>query len=740
MNLDSTGVLYFNWDSPNVDHNSIYVDTYINDGFLSRASLSSSINSFTVSGLNEGASCYLSITPLKGGSRYNDNIIYTDTQTVPVSQYADPIGIDSLILNGETLNLIELGNNTYSGQTKYLGPDNSLVLNLSSPRDSGVFKPKSDPLFDKISFNTFNKFLDVIAEDSSSYRNVLDNSTDLKSNHTSFTLDPAQLQQISLNIYDIHGTYSTAIVDLEFEPYKIDSVYLSIEEETDDGKYIYNANVTMDNRASYYDFLIYSDVEYSQLIVSGRSNNNSYAEFEIDNSVTGYSVFIPYNDLLSGAHYVGPILYPKPPTVYQDNILTEFSIDETDYSFTFNSSYNLRSNSTSTIQLQIFRQPEDNGSQDPIFFDLIPSGGSVTYDSLNNFTGQSRFYYIVDLINDESGYIEDFRSGYFEPDFLTLDAEIFFDNFSGITQYTAFTNKPSESVQIQFSGKDYSDYVAYIDPIKTREKYASGTFRLINNTNQYIHDEVSVSGSAPDPILQLVTDGWSEAFTKTYNFSITTMGYYGSVNLYAKDAAVYISGELPSSISNSFSFDDFDDYDPIKYLPGPGPQNIDLPLSTFENSKFDIVDDNYTGSYYSGKYKSFLVSAVDGYGVTGYSNTLTLDGLLNDVTESLYNIISDSNSTTSVNEITLSNVVNNQSFTFRENVASGIDRISLNYSSLNLSESPSILHNVISPDVNYPILASQTAGLPGTGSALVIFSDDIPSTGFLIDLLIQPRV
>ena len=353
MNLDSTGVLHFNWDSPNVDHNSIYLDTYINDGFLSRQSLSSSINSFTVSGLNEGASCYLSITPLKGGSRYNDSIIYTDPQTVPVSQYSDPIGIDSLVLNGDNVDLTNLGNNTYSGQTKYFGVDNSLVINLISPRDSGVFKPSAEPLFDKISFNVFNKFLDFFAESSNSYQNVLESSTDLKSNHSYFTLDPAQLQQISLNIYDIHGTYSTAIVDLEFEPYAIDSVYLSAEEETDDGKYIYNSNVTMDNRASYYDFLIYSDTEYSQLIVSGRSTDKTHAEFTIDHSITGYSVFIPYNDLLSGAHYVGPTLYPKPPTVYQDNILTEFNIDENNHLFTFNSSYNLRSNSTSTIQLKI---------------------------------------------------------------------------------------------------------------------------------------------------------------------------------------------------------------------------------------------------------------------------------------------------------------------------------------------------------------------------------------------------
>jgi hypothetical protein len=738
MHAEPTGILSFTWLSPEVKHDSFFVDVYLNDGFIKRETVISTQgeNTFSINQLAEGTQARLFITPVYKNSKYFNQVIEPDPQSVPIHYYEQGIGLDGLVVNGDRVNLTHISGRFYSGEINVLNSGNFFHLNLLSPRDSQPINVLDDPLFNKVVFKTLSKKPQVVFEDSATtYVEEVQSNGEVFSDNIACDIPLDANSQIVFDIYDSFGEVTTVSVDGKYDPVKIkDARFHRLEENAISNTYIYECNTTnSDYRLQYYDINIYSDIGRSNLISTHRSNNATYGQFVVDNTITTYASLVPYSNNITGHTFEGPTFFPKPEPIVRPNQISGLSVISDSFSSEFNCSYVLRGNAKSTINLKIYSEPNQNS--DLYITTTIPSGGSFTYEALNNFTGKNDFYYFVDLINDDSGEIEDSRTGMFLVDSPTINANIGFNYMSGITSYEASTQSSHALIELLFSGLNYSEYAAYTGVITTDELEPSGTFIARHISNLNVFDTHSIHAKALRPQVHLNPDGWQTASASNYNFSIHKSNYPTYCNLYVKDSARYESGVLPTGYADIFSFDDFLSYEPYQVITdlSLGAQYLDIEYNSISNKSYSITGYDATGNYQtgffsSGNFKIFKTLAFDGYGQGQASSELLIPAFIEPAHELLYNHV-----------IHLEDLaITSDSFS-RHSIPSGVDKLTINYSNYNFTSSPFIFHSLISPGINYPLLATQIAGLPEATGVTIMLSDDVSTTGYYIDFLVQPR-
>ena len=77
----------------------------------------------------------------------------------------------------------------------------------------------------------------------------------------------------------------------------------------------------------------------------------------------------------------------------------------------------------------------------------------------------------------------------------------------------------------------------------------------------------------------------------------------------------------------------------------------------------------------------------------------------------------------------------NDVYAVQEDVSEGAISVTIDYSSVGFASAPAVVGSLTSYVADDPIIGVQLSGNPSTSSAVFMFSDEIPSTGYKIDVL-----
>ena len=112
-----------------------------------------------------------------------------------------------------------------------------------------------------------------------------------------------------------------------------------------------------------------------------------------------------------------------------------------------------------------------------------------------------------------------------------------------------------------------------------------------------------------------------------------------------------------------------------------------------------------------------------------------VDALDADVT-SLNTQDSANKSTIESNIASLSTLVtNNDVYAVQADISENATSVTIDYSSVGFATAPAVVGSLTSYVADDPIIGVQLSGTPSTTSAVFVFSDEIPSTGYKIDVL-----
>jgi len=130
--------------------------------------------------------------------------------------------------------------------------------------------------------------------------------------------------------------------------------------------------------------------------------------------------------------------------------------------------------------------------------------------------------------------------------------------------------------------------------------------------------------------------------------------------------------------------------------------------------------------------KSTLDSSIASLSTLEASDVTALDG---DVS-SLHGQDSTNKSTIESDIASLSTLVGtNDVYAVQEDVSENSISVTIDYSSVGFTTAPAVVGSLTSYIADDPIIGIQLSGNPSTSSAVFMFSDEIPSTGYKIDVL-----
>jgi len=742
MSVPYTGYLEFNWDEPNVIFTSYIVDVYVNQSFFHRKELPKSANYYSVSGLQEGSSAFLSITPSNKGSKYKKSKIVTNTQTIPIFQSTEKIGINSIKINGFVVPIERNIHDThYVGSYSSQSRTNIYEIDMISPRDGNEFDLLEEPIFNKIVYKKHSKGPpaaifdyndDSVEGITQNLGYELENTTSgstSSTNKIAITEKQESSYLVEFDIIDAYNQTNVALIDVNYSPIQISNVDISLFQYTGDNG-LYSMKVYGDSRISYFKYQIYSDESHTQLVSEGQSTDPQSTSFYLDSSITGFLTVQPYGDHGSGLmYYDSPLVYPRVYPVPLANQLSNIkaNIDYNLYYANFTANYIRNSEHDSLVYLDLY---SNSSSSAELLMTGLFSGNSTAleYDLIEDYDGETELFYEINLLHADTLSREDSASGILKFRPPSLSPKLKFNYVSGETVYSPTNNFPNHSnLGIYFSGQGDSSFYQVFDNVTTDETNAYGKFELRHQNNNYLFDSVTLSGKAQNPSVFFSQNGLPKIKLLDYNFYLYTNNVTNGVKLYTKEASRLIEGTITPQALPSLSFDDYLNYSHETLSTGPVYREYNY--NSVTNNVYEYEDQYNTGAYSSGNYRWFKAVPFNGYGdfePSEYFTSLRVDRLHSLVLQEINEI------STSVAEIN-SNTV----YSYRAIIPSGADSISLSYSSLNFSHSPTLFHNVIAPNASSNIIISQTAGLPSSGSANIIFSDDIPNTGYYLDIFMQ---
>jgi hypothetical protein len=80
-------------------------------------------------------------------------------------------------------------------------------------------------------------------------------------------------------------------------------------------------------------------------------------------------------------------------------------------------------------------------------------------------------------------------------------------------------------------------------------------------------------------------------------------------------------------------------------------------------------------------------------------------------------------------------ISSNDTYASSNAIDSGAAWKSIDYSAQGFASAPAVVATLMSYDASDPILGVMLSGAPGTSSAMFVFSDEIPSTGYKLEVL-----
>lgn len=753
-----TGTLNFTWPHVNLDHDEYIVDTFIDNAFSERVVLPSDVHELAVNDLEEGVSVYLSITPSINKSKYFDSRYQTAVQTIPIQNFFINSGKTinfNQVLIGDTIVTNQFNNNSISGYHIFEKAEQSIYLDISSPREDPYENILDDPLFSGVNFDFFT-YKQIELPDSPSTLNIKEVIDQGSTRDTVFNFSiPNSYDKAyaELDLVDYYGYKNKLFIEFEYSSYTLENIRVDNvgEYEEDNNQVVLNIRTDdPDSRSTRFHYAFYENLLMSDesFITGGTSESAIFASLNFPKYQTGYLKITPDD----GYRLASPIIsdtiiyYGDEEITLQDSTFVNFSASVDDYNFNFQSSYEKVDEYPRKMFLSIDKNLNDKFSEASLYTGLIDSSVLLydPYEIWQEFH-ETDFYYTAELFNPHHNRVEDVVTGVlsYTPPALIGDG-IDFDYMSGVTTYNVFANKLYDDIQVMFSGLDSTQYDPIDTQVVTNELNPYGKFKLVNIVTNEIYDQVTVTGEAIRPKTNILQDNGVNLFEGSVTMKLDQeLGTPTSILIYKKPSISILdsSGIFPSYFDDIISFDDYLNYDfHAEVYPSYGQfrdtsNNLHFDYDNYVITGLDPSGDFYSIEYSSGNSYIYSALAVDGYGDGIIGGPLIIEPTL---TELSRHNITEIRSIKEQNENTHTILTSSLSHAQRHEIPQGISGLYIDYSNFNFSRSPIVNTNIIAPDINSAFIQSQTAGLPTSVDASLIFSQAIPTTGYYLDVLLSP--
>ena len=147
------------------------------------------------------------------------------------------------------------------------------------------------------------------------------------------------------------------------------------------------------------------------------------------------------------------------------------------------------------------------------------------------------------------------------------------------------------------------------------------------------------------------------------------------------------------------------------------------------NIIYDSTGVGFTGEYESGRHFVYRFEPVNGYGTGQATDPITAEYTLNPISENTENALIDLEGAVSELGSTISYYITTSG------IESGVCHMNVDWSTeFDPSTAPIISSNVISYNPDDHIIGSQISGFPTISGATFIFTDDIPNTGYFLNI------
>jgi hypothetical protein len=656
MTLEATGVLDFSWAAPSVTFEQLAVDVHKNNNFLERTFQTN--NSIRVSGLIEGDSAFVRVTPTYFGAFYTGSQIITPSQSISVTNFhlsGKKVTISNVELNGEEIN----SQQTISGINAtglYYSQNSEVSFGLINPRDnSNIVFARQEPFYSGLRFHAISGSTELSTGFADANSFIFENS---------YGSRDIKLKCVA---EDIYGSGTTGNITLENEPISILSANVSFEETLSEGYGTINILPEYSIAATGVEYVIYEDESYTSYITSGISPQTSLITDPYPVDTSGFLKLTPFDWFGSGHQFskASPIFLSSASFLSLSDIVNDRFLDSPTGT---NIIFDVNENNTSGYYAQISIDSSANSSfdSDSYFTGQVDRNVQV-FDTFTNRTGEhENFYYTINLYQSGTNLLQDEAAGsFYSPRPRIVNTSIDFNYEDGLTTLS-FNSEPSLSytgVNLLYSGDGFSDFVQLTEPsFQSGSINVSGTVKLERSFDNHALDTVGISGSGSRPSILLDTIPFPsiESSVNILLKNTSASSYIDRVSVFRKPSLSLLSGTHPDYISGVLNFTDYESHFFEESVIG---HYIDLPPQGIaRNQNYVVTGMAYTGSYelapvtgyyQSGRHFSYRFTPIDGYGSGSASDPLTAAFASNAIADSVDEGLqtAEGNITTSQTEI-----------------------------------------------------------------------------------------
>lgn len=727
MTLPATGYIDFNWTStPDVD--GYYLHVYKNGTNFNTFNVST--NSFRLSGLKEGdfahARAYSYI-----GSNISSTYESLPRQNIPVFNFhvsGKTFDFNGLSLNNQSLEFSKTISG-YHATGQYSNNQSLLSFSVVNPRHDSVLSYfGEDPFFSGAQYKAKKELTELESFDLSSFTLSSKNSYNSR-NYTA---------EIVVN--DYYGSGITGNIHLNNEPISVNSVVLQNSYLNDT-----TAQVTVIPKysatATGVEYILYNDDTLSTYHNSGITASTSNFSTTIPFDSTGFLHLRPY-DWFGSGHLLqrSQLIYLSSEEFIPKNSIKNFRIenDETPNYLTVYADYNNITTSGSYFSLSIDPDASQSFGSDSYFTGIIEDLTSgFLFNSFDNRTGEhENFYFNLNLYQSGSNSFEDTAQKFsFAPRPKFLTSGISFDYVNGITTLE-FDSEPEYSfsgIDILFSGQDTMSYDLYSGIIyESGDIEVQASVKLVNSSNYaQVFDQINFSGSGDNQLLTVSPlGGVFNAADGLIYFSLDNSRpsvAINSINVYRQPSLVEVSGSIGEELSGVRAFESYTNH--LQEVTSIGNYSSFAPTGMGRNVEYYVTGVGFTGEYESGRHFVYRFEPVNGYRTGQVTDPINTQYTLNPISENTENALIDLENTVSGLGSTISY------FITTSGIESGACHINVDWSTeFTPSTAPIISSNVISYNPDDHIIGSQISGFPTISGATFIFTDDIPNTGYFLNI------
>ncbi|MCH1416286.1 MAG: hypothetical protein L7S72_03680 [Flavobacteriales bacterium] len=727
MALPTTGYIDFNW-TPTPDVDGYYLHVYKNGTNFNTFNLST--NSFRLSGLKEGDFAHARVYSYIG-SNTSRNYTSLARQTIPVFNFhvsGKTFEFNKLSLNNKSLNFSETVSG-YHATGQYSNNQSLLSFSVINPRDDSTLSYfGEDPFFSGAQYKAKRELTELESFDLNSFTFSSKNSYDSR-NYTA---------QIVVN--DYYGSGITGNIHLNNEPISINSVTLQ-NAYLDDSTATISIIPKYSTTATGVEYILYDDDTLSTYHNSGITASVSNFSTTIPFDSTGFLHLRPY-DWFGSGHLLerNQLIYLSSEEFIPKNAIKNFRIenDETPNYLTVYADYNNITTSGSYFTLSIDPDASQSFGGDSYFTGVIEDLTSgFLFNSFDNRTGDhENFYFNLNLHQSGSNSFEDSAQKFsFSPKPKFLTSGISFDYVNGITTLE-FDSEPEYSfsgIDVLFSGQDTMSYELYSGTFyQSGDIEVQASVKLVNSDdNSQVFDQINFSGSGDNQFLKASLFGGAfNAADGLIYFSLENSRpsvSINSINVYSQPSLVETSISIGEELSGVRIFKNYTNH--FQEVTSIGNYPSLAPTGMGRNIVYDSTGVGFTGEYESGRHFVYRFEPVNGYGTGQATDPITAEYTLNPISENTENALIDLEGAVSELGSTISYYITTSG------IESGVCHMNVDWSTeFDPSTAPIISSNVISYNPDDHIIGSQISGFPTISGATFIFTDDIPNTGYFLNI------